>query len=295
MMKCAPIVIFAFNRPDLLNITLSGLSSCEKAKDSCVYVYIDGPRNKLDVDKIIASKKIADSFMNNFLSLVVIMREKNHGLAESLLSGITDILSRHESIIVLEDDLIVSPGFIDYMNIQLSIYKDDVAIGSVSGFSAKMKDKDSFFNYFHPRPCSWGWATWRDRWEKGIWHIEKLRLIDSIKTRLQFNQGGQDLYRMLISQEKGEINSWAIRWAYTHFKHQWVVSYPIQSFVENIGFREDGTHCRGRNPFPCEMYKEKSVAELKFNMESNLNKLMVKQANYYHSNIYKLMFKLGLI
>lgn len=294
-LNLAPVIVFAFNRPDLLERCLASLSACNLSHKTDLIAYIDGPRNELDKIKTIECKNIINEIGVKFKSTKIIISDLNKGLAVSLVSGITESFDFYESVIVIEDDLVFSKYFIEYMNSQLDFYKYDLKVGSISGFSTITKYQDGYFNYFHQRPCSWGWATWKNRWQRGIWALEKRNLLDSIKMRFKFNQGGQDLYRMLRSQEKGKINSWAIRWAYTHFENRWIVSYPTQSLVENIGFRDDGTHCKGRNPFPCDMYKGKNVTELRFNTNLNLNKLLVSQANYYHSNIYKLMFKLGLV
>ena len=101
---------------------------------------------------------------------------------------------------------------------------------------------DAFFSY---RSCSWGWATWKDRWMKADWKVSDYSEFRSDRQRLRrFARGGGDLARMLARQMVGELDSWAIRWAYAHCSHDAVALLPVKSRVLNIGLDGSGTHCR---------------------------------------------------
>ena len=52
-------------------------------------------------------------------------REENWGLGQYILSGVTEVLSRHEMCIVFEDDLICVPGTYQYLAAAPRHYKDD--------------------------------------------------------------------------------------------------------------------------------------------------------------------------
>jgi hypothetical protein len=287
MTELAPIAIFAFNRPDLLDKTLQNLSLCNYARDTHVYFFIDGPRSFKDNDAIDSCVFIIEKYGFNFKTVKVIQSIKNSGLANSLKTGISTVLEENETVIVLEDDLLVEKCFIDYMNSQLAFYKEIKKVGSISGFSTKVSQK-SHFNYFHPRPCSWGWATWKDRWKQAVWSINESEIDELKRQKKRFNSGGEDLYRMLTNQLSGKINSWAILWTYTHFKNDWVASYPTKSLLSNIGFGDSATHCKGDNPFPHELIKNAPIDSLSFSPNVFFEKSIIKQVNKYHSNLFKI-------
>jgi hypothetical protein len=291
MSNLTPIAVFAFNRPDLLEKTLHSLSLCYSAEESKIFFFIDGPRNNKDIGAIASCVLLVEKYRSNFKTVKVIKSQINSGLARSLKRGISTVLEESEAVIVLEDDLLVEKCFIDYMNSQLSFYKEIKKVGSISGFSTKVS-QSSYFNYFHPRPCSWGWATWKDRWEKAVWTIDDFEINELKVQKKDFNSGGEDLYRMLMNQLSGRINSWAILWSYTHFKNDWVASYPTKSLLSNIGFGDSATHCKGINPFPYQLINIQSVDLLSYCPNVYVDKNVVKQVNKYHSNIFKVYTKI---
>ena len=290
----SPIVLFAFNRPDLFEQTLKSLSECDGASETEAFVFVDGPRHSDDRVGVLNCEALAMEYVSCFKRLTVEVQSRNYGLASSLRTGITKVFERSQSLIVVEDDLVVSKDFLRFMNLQLNYYQDEKRVGSVSGFGIKLASKDnSPFNYFHTRPCSWGWGTWVDRWNRAIWEVDGDCLKPGKGWVGKFNAGGQDLTRMLNNQLKGSINSWAILWAYTHFRNNWLASYPKQTFVMNNGFGEASTHCKGPNPFPSEWVDGSILNDLRLEDDIEVNPKIVSQVNYYHSNLYKAWLKLS--
>jgi hypothetical protein len=140
-----------------------------------------------------------------------------------------------------------SPDFLTFMNFALDRYQGNPQVFSVSGFNFAVAAKnghpyDAFFSY---RSSSWGWGTWKDRWEKADWNVSDYPSfrIDQDRRRL-FNRGGQDLSGMLDLNMAGKLDSWAIRWAYAHYKHNSLALLSTHSRVYNIGFDGSGVHCR---------------------------------------------------
>ena len=98
--------------------------------------------------------------------------------------------------------------------------------------------------YLSYRCMSWGWATWSDRWSKIEWDIKDFQQLKNNKKEIKlFNRGGDDLFPMLKSQLDGNIDSWAIRFCYAHYKNNSFCVYPVKSFVNNEGFDGSGVHC----------------------------------------------------
>ncbi|GHY51465.1 hypothetical protein VCSRO70_3177 [Vibrio cholerae] len=293
--KFAPIVIFAFNRPDNLRSLLSSLTKCNNYINSPIYIFIDGHRNQSDLELIDETQAVCMEFMQLFDVFSIQRSSINKGLASSLISGVTSVFEKHDCAIVLEDDLILSEDFIDYMNSSLERYAGDERVSAISGFSTKISSaKKNVINYFHPRPCSWGWATWKDRWERCEWNYRPGSLREYISLWFNCRRAGQDVFRMYRNQLKGKINSWAIRWTIYSISHNKFVSYPYVSRVYNSGFGHNATHCKGENPFPCDFGTDELQTK---NFESSFEyrKDVISEVNFYHSNLYKLRIKLGFV
>ncbi|PIE71444.1 MAG: sugar transferase [Deltaproteobacteria bacterium] len=247
-MKAAPVVLFTYNRPEHTRRTVEALRKNELAGATPLVIFSDGPKDH-SMDKMVQKVRRYLATINGFKSVVIHHREKNMGLADSIIQGVTEVVEAYGRVIVLEDDLLTAPSFLSYMNEALSFYRDTPEIFSISGYNLppqtmKTPSAYPYDVYFNPRAHSWGWGTWADRWAKADWQVTDFNtfIADKEKVR-QFNAGGEDLTRMLQLQMEGRIDSWAIRWCYTHFREHAFCVYPILSLVENIGFDGSGVHC----------------------------------------------------
>ncbi|WNO07854.1 hypothetical protein [Teredinibacter sp. KSP-S5-2] len=295
MSTFSPIMVFAYNRPDHLKKTLSALTLCLDIEQTEVIVVVDGEKGEVDKHKVAEVRDVVELFSSKFSKFSSVIKRSNMGLAQSIRSSLNSVFEDVDSVIVLEDDLLVSEDFILYMNSALKTYSNNPLVGSVSAYCPKLTINSKYDNFFHPRPTSWGWATWKDRWSRGIWEIEEKGVLSRLLLRYGLNKGGQDLYRMLQQQEKGIINSWAILWAYTHYRHEWLVSYPYYSRIQNVGFGEGATHCKSeKNPYPIRMVDASQVRDI-YELRSRVCKQgnEVRNVNWYFSNAFKVLSKLG--
>ncbi len=247
-MSLAPIALFAYNRPAHLRRTVETLRANPLAQTSALHVFSDAPKAgeaARPVDEVRAFLRTIDGFA----SVRIYERERNFGLAESVIDGVTRLCNAYSHVIVIEDDLLVAPGFLDYMNSALNRYRNDERVMQISGhmFPVDVDTADDAF--FLPFISSWGWATWHRAWQK----FDPLasgyaQLKDDARRRYAFNMNGAyDYYSMLEAQRAGKIDSWAIRWNLSVFLNEGLVLYPRKSFVENEGFDGSGTHTRGRS------------------------------------------------
>lgn len=241
---CAPIVLFTYNRLLTLKLTVQSLLSNSLASESDIYIFSDAPRSEKDVDAVEKVRKYI-SEIEGFKKITVIQSDSNKGLAKSIIAGVTDIINKYDKVIVLEDDLMLAPNFLYFMNSSLSFYQENKSIYSISGF---MFDIDYPKNYsydvfFTKRHCSWGWAMWKDRWNRIDWNVTDFNEFNSSTSQKKaFDEIGADLTLSLQRQQRGEINSWAIRCNYQQFKEQTYTVYPIKSKIDNLGFGDDATH-----------------------------------------------------
>jgi len=239
-----PIVLFVYNRPSHTKLTVEALLKNSLEAKSMMFIYSDGYKNDTDAPGVAQVRNYIHE-IRGFNKVEIIERKKNLGLAKSVISGVSEILNYYDKVIVVEDDVITVPSFLTFMNNSLEYYQPDNKIFSVSGYRYPIKipgtyNKDVFIS---KRSSSWGWATWKDRWEKVDWEIKDYKNFTKDKdVQSIFNKGGDDLTGMLVSQIKGKIDSWAIRWAYAHFKNDAYCLFPVKALCKNIGTDSSGTH-----------------------------------------------------
>ncbi|PVD52659.1 hypothetical protein DC498_09095 [Terrimonas sp.] len=247
-MNIAPILLFTYKRLDTLKQTVAALQKNSLSAQSDLYVFSDAAKKEPDQQAVSDVRDFLKT-INGFKSIRIIAREQNFGLAKSIISGTSMVLETHDSVIVMEDDLLTTSNFLAFMNEALIRYKDDKKVFSISGYSFDLRADCSNYSldaYFLNRGWSWGWATWRDRWINVDWNVSTYAEFTADKKAQQaFARGGSDLNKMLREQMEGRLDSWAIRWFYHQFKTGGVTLYPVYSKVYNSGFDEFATHTTG--------------------------------------------------
>jgi hypothetical protein len=235
-----PIAIFCFKRFDLLKKLLNSLKKNKECKKSIVFFFLDNGKNKLEKESVQKVRQLI-SDCNFFKEKKIILRKNNYGLKRNILSGINYVFSRHNKIIVLEDDLEVSKNFLKTINILLKKYKNHKSINTVCGYSfIKSKDKEINQNFFlMKRPSSWGWATWKHKWVE----INNSKICKYSKAE----EYGNDLSIMAIKTKKKILDSWAYNWTMKHIYQKKFCIYPKFSMIKNNGFDSHATNNVFRN------------------------------------------------
>jgi len=249
--ELAPIVLFVYNRPEHTRKTVESLVANELAHDSQLFIFSDGAKNEADSAPVEEVRRYIRA-IEGFRSVTIIQRELNSGLAQSVISGVSEIFQTYDRQIVMEDDLLTTADFLTFMNEMLDQYEREPKIFSVSGFNfAVQVPEDYGYDAFcSHRSSSWGWGTWKSRWERADWNVSDYAefRVDKNQQKL-LNRGGSDLSYMLGLQMAGTVDSWAIRWAYAHFKQDAVAMLSAVSRVYNIGLDGSGVHCRRESIF----------------------------------------------
>lgn len=292
-MKFAPIVLFAFNRLEPLKTCIASLLLNSEACETDLVVYVDGPRiNKEGETEKVASVREFVRGLYGFRSLTCHFSETNKGLASSIIAGVSDVIGEYGRAIVLEDDLVVGKNFLSFMNQSLDLYEKREEVFSICGYTniVKMPDGYPYDSYFCPRSSSWGWATWKDRWESCDWDLKEWNEVEN--NRKAFNRwGGSDCFGMLKAWKEGRNQSWAIRFCYNQFLQDKLSLFPIISHVKNIGFDGDGTNCPKWSRFKSEF--DESDNKL-FNLPNEVfvEREIVKSAMVYNSIKMRIYSKL---
>lgn len=243
-MKYPPICLFVYNRPKETVDALASLTRCHLASEHELYIFSDAAKSENEVNDVAAVREMIHR-ASGFRTVHLVEAKKNKGLAKSIIEGVSTVIARHGRVIVLEDDLIVSTDFLQYMNDALEAYADDSRIWSISGYSPAISIPADYKNdvYLTPRASSWGWATWANRWNSIDWEVSDYVEFNRNRQRVErFNSGGNDMSRLLALQQRGRINSWAIRWCYAQFLQNTYTVYPRYSKVMNHGFGCNASH-----------------------------------------------------
>lgn len=246
MRNPAPIAIFIFNRPEHLHRTLTSLMRCAEFADSPVIVFGDGPKRNEQIPQVEAARSVARDLLGKRASYR--FQDRNVGLARSIIGGVRMLTEEYGNVIVVEDDLVLAPGFLSFMNAALARYADIPSVYQVSGHAFDPPElTGSTKAAFLPFTTTWGWATWRRAWQ----HFDERasgweQLREDPGLRRRFNLGGvYDYSAMIERQMSGKVDSWGIRWYWSVFKRDGLVLFPPQTLVSNEGFDGSGSHGRG--------------------------------------------------
>ncbi|MGB2866980.1 MAG: glycosyltransferase [Bacteroidota bacterium] len=241
-MKHSPVALFVYRRPQHTLRTIRALQNNPEASETELVVFSDGPRNNSDRKAVQEVREIV-SGTKGFRSVSVVHREKNLGLAESVIDGVTKVLSAHDTIIVVEDDVETSPHFLQYMNDALKLYERDERVISIHGYIYPLVTRAPETFFLKGADC-WGWATWKRGWS--LFERDGKKLLADLRAKglgHEFDLHGSYHYtRMLEEQVANKVDSWAIRWHASAFLKDKLTLYPGRSLVRNIGHDDTGSH-----------------------------------------------------
>ena len=162
-MTYAPILLFVYNRPEHTRRLITSLLANREAAESPLIIYADQARNETDRLHVEEVRTYLRS-LKGFGNITLVERTENWGLARNIIDGVTTQLARYGRVIVLEDDLVVSPYFLQFMNEALETYKDEERVGHIQAcdFTQDPSLPDTFLIKW---TGSWGWATWERAWK----------------------------------------------------------------------------------------------------------------------------------
>ncbi|MFN0159986.1 MAG: glycosyltransferase family 2 protein [Burkholderiales bacterium] len=239
----APIALFVFRRPDHTRNALDALAANPEWQNSPLYIYCDAARGEGDVEHVQATRRLVQAYPHPRKQIVE--ATTNKGLAASVSSGVSELCDRHGRVIVVEDDLVVSPRFLGFMNRALHRYSQCEEVMQISGHMFPVSLSTDQGGVFLPFTTTWGWATWKRAWIKALREPnEALRLLADPDWRRRFDIDSAYPYaRMLTDQVRGRRDSWGIWWYFQVFRRNGLTLYPVSTLVRNDGFDGSGTNC----------------------------------------------------
>lgn len=303
----SPIVLFVYNRPVHTERTLEALFKNELASESELYIYADGPKTNADQEQREKIMKVREILRKKQWcgSVHIIESEYNKGLADSIIGGVTEIVNKYGKVIVLEDDIYTSTGFLRYMNEALVMYENEENVMQISGYIYPHKYKTSATTCFLRIMSCWGWGTWKRAWkyyehdiDVHLSHYSKPEEINKFDI-----EGHGKFYWQLVANKNNEIYTWAVRWYASWLYQGGYTLFPMKSLVQNIGFDNSGEHCNTSDlaRFICVLADKITLKKEDIILEDEKirHEIDVFYKNAYQENlktkIYRILKSFGLI
>ena len=253
-MSYAPILLFVYNRPEHTRRCIESLLKNSLASESNLFIYADGAKDSTQQEAVNEVRNYIRS-IQGFKQITLMERSENWGLARNIIDGVTTQVNRYGKVIVLEDDLVIAPYFLQFMNDALEVYKNEPRVGHIQACDFT-QDSSLPATFLIKWTGSWGWATWDRAWK----HFnpngnELLQELEERKLTHVFDFNGKyGFTRMLRRQIEGKNNSWAIRWNASLFLKDILSLNVGRSLVQNEGFDGSGTNCGGGGLYASHLY-----------------------------------------
>jgi hypothetical protein len=283
----APIVLFVYNRPDHTNETLQALQKNTLSQDSELFIYADAAKNETAQRQVDEVREVIYG-ISGFKKVTVIQQEKNIGLANSIIGGVSEIVKKYGKIIVIEDDLVTSPYFLKFMNSALDFYAEKKGVWHISGWNYPIETAGLADTFLWRTMNCWGWATWNDRWGKFEKNTD--RLIDSFNSEQikSFNLDGyENFWGQVLANKEGRINTWAIYWYASIFNNNGLCLNPSETFVSNIGLDGSGVHCGVNASYVANLNGKNNI---KFETILEENGLVLERIQLFYKKMKKSLF-----
>ena len=248
MNDLAPIVLFVYNRPTHTRKTVEGLLTNKEASQSILYIFADGPKAGATEETLSLIKEVREYIhtIQGFKEIIIEEQQRNKSLAISTIEGMTKVFSKHDKVIMMEDDDVPTPYFLQYVNECLNRYANDESIWCVSGYidTELVPPRGSDDVFLVTRPSSWGFGTWKRCWDKVIWDKDVLKgLFKHFGILYGYNKHcGVDSAIGMVNCIKDKTSSWSIRYNFAGYLTRSYTILPTKSLIYNIGLDGTGTH-----------------------------------------------------
>jgi hypothetical protein len=242
MQNLAPIALFVYNRPDHTRRTIQYLKQNELAEQSQLFIFSDAAKDESQKEMVQEVRDIIGD-VDGFKYVEVIERNRNLGLADSIIDGVSRLTQEFGSVIVFEDDLVSSEYTLKYFNDALKHYEKEEKVMHIGAYMYPLKADHLPQTFFYRAATSWGWATWDRAWKAFEPDIDKIiSQFDAQKIHQFSIEGSMNFWKQIIEFKNGRNNSWAIRWYASIFLRGGLTLNPLQSLINNIGHDGTGIH-----------------------------------------------------
>ena len=237
-----PVVLITYNRP---NHTKKVLESLRVNNIKNLFIFSDAPKEEKDVEAVKQTRELFNSI--DWTVPNITFQNINQGLAKSITNAVDTVFKKFDKVILLEDDCVPQEYFFEFMYDCLNEYQHNERVFGISGYTVPLSDDllEDYKSdvYFFPRIGSWGWATWKNKWQKKENDLNNL-LIRLKDEQIDITQGGNDVSLILAGMLNGSVKDvWTINWLLTVYLYKGYYVYPAKSHIANIGMDGTGIHC----------------------------------------------------
>ncbi|MDR0711938.1 MAG: glycosyltransferase [Prevotellaceae bacterium] len=290
-MTLAPILLFTYNRPWHLQQTINTLAKNEYAIESDLIIYSDAHKNEQSRKKVESIRQYIKT-IRGFKSITVVEREKNMGLANNIIEGVTAVVNKYGRVIVLEDDLESSPYMLKYFNEALSYYENEEKVMHIGAYMFPIDAGGLPETFFFRLASSWGWATWKRAWQYFNPDIEMLhKQFDAEKIHAFSMEHTENFWKIFQSFRANKNSSWAIRWYASMFLRGGLALHPATSMVNNIGIDGSGIHSGASGMYKVTLATQ-AVTEFPSTVEEN--KIAYERIKYFFRHRKGNLFQRGI-
>lgn len=293
----SPVLIPVYDRYSHFNKAINSLSKCKYSSKTILYVYIDFPNSKKSANNQNLILDTIKSYDSSFKNIIVLRRPYNFGAKNNILDAIDDLFQNHDSIIYLEDDCLVHPSFLSYMNLCLNNYANDDTISGISGYLYPIDISHSFGKNDIIRmqfSCAWGMGLWKSKYTKPVMDWTQLLSLIKQKSFVQSLNQISNRHHYAILKEVLFKNS---RWGDFCFMLNSIIEnkywiFPVETLVKNIGADGSGVHQGNHNERILLNQQFPKNLNINFNLleDSKLNYLFQKKTRLFYSMSLKARF-----
>ena len=254
MNNYAPVLITVYDRFNHLKNAVESLKKCAEAVNTEIFIASDMTSEKEKEFQIFEIRNYINS-IQGFKKVTPIFFDENAGIEHSWHFSLDLVFQKYDKIIFLEDDVEVSPFFLNYINRGLDFYMNDPRIFSICGFSPFiLRDNYTSENILCKNHVwnAWGFGTWKSKFSTFRDFRDSKDLLSHIKLDLEdrkFRRKLDDLslehfphlFYSLRHKVKPEFDYLV---GYYCLKNNFFNIYPSKSFTKNNG--NDGSGLRAK-------------------------------------------------
>lgn len=272
-----PILLIAWRRPHTLRQVINAI---RPAAPTRVFVACDGPNRDRpgEVEKVAATRAVISNEIDWPCQLELFYSDVNQGCRLGVSRAITWFFDHVEKGIVLEDDCVPSPYFLEFCQFNLEKHKNNQRIWQISGYNSLTKASAASLStpeYFYSKYGSiWGWASWRDRWASFDSELSLFEDKELLYFFLNSLEPWENPARRLrqINLIRSGYDTWDWQWLFCRIMNSGLSVVPASSLISNCGFGPDAAHTIK----PKRQYRAPSVS-LKTGSLSNPNHFLISK------------------
>ena len=245
--QISPVLIPVYDRYIHFEKVINTLSKCHNSDKTELYIYIDFAKSNQVLECQNSILNTISDFEHNFKLINVIQRSFNMGAQNNILDAIDDLFRKYKSIIFLEDDCIVHPSFLNFLNSCLNKYADNEDILGVSGYlypinyPVQFGDKDIVKL---PYSSAWGMGLWESKYSRP--ELKSKQILSLIKQKkivtLLKNVSNRHHYVSLkeVFFKRDRWGDFCFMLSLLNNDKKWI--FPVHTLVKNIGADGSGVH-----------------------------------------------------